>query len=61
MKTILPSRTSSLARLNRVLSGKAFDNARFFILVDENTYNHCLPRLIASVERLQESEFLEVP
>ena len=61
MKTILPAHTSSLARLNRVLSGKAFDNARFFILVDENTYNHCLPRLIASVERLQESEFLEVP
>lgn len=61
MKTILPAHTSSLGRLNRALSGKAFDNARFFILVDENTYNHCLPRLISSVSRLQQAEFMEVP
>lgn len=60
-RTILPSRTSSLARLNRVLAGKAFDNARFFILVDENTYTHCLPRLISYVDRLQQAEFMEVP
>ena len=61
MKTILPAHTSSLSRLNRMLSGKAFDNARFFILVDENTYNHCLPRLISKVDRLQQAEFMEVP
>ena len=60
-RTIFPSAVSSLSRLNRVLSGKAFDNARFFILVDENTYNNCLPLLVSRVERLQESEFLEVP
>ena len=61
MKTILPAHTSSLSRLNRMLSGKAFDNARFFILVDENTYNHCLPRLISKVDRMQQAEFMEVP
>ena len=61
MKTILPAHTSSLSRLNRMLSGKAFDNARFFILVDENTYNHCLPHLISKVDRLQHAEFMEVP
>ncbi len=61
MKTILPAHTSSLSRLNRMLSGKAFDNARFFILVDENTYNHCLPRLISKVDRMQQAEFMELP
>lgn len=61
MSIILPSRTSSLSRLNRSLSGKQFDNARFFILVDENIYNNCLAHLVSHVERLQEAEFLEVP
>ncbi len=61
MKTILPSHVSSLSRLNRMLNGKDFEHARFFILVDENTYNHCLAPLISRVERLQEAEFLEVP
>lgn len=60
-RTILPTSTSSLSRLNRMLAGKAFDNARFFILVDENTYDHCLPHLITRVSRIQESEFMEVP
>lgn len=58
---ILPSRTSSLSRLNRSLSGKQYDIARFFILVDENSYNNCLAQLVSRVERLQEAEFLEVP
>ena len=61
MRTILPSRVSSLSRLNRVLSGKAYQDARYFILVDENTYGHCLAPLVSQVECLQESEFLEVP
>ena len=61
MKTILPSSTSSLSRLNRMLSGKDFDNARFFLLVDENSYNHCLASFISRVSRVEESEFLEVP
>ena len=61
MKNILPSTTSSLSRLNRLLSNKAYDNARFFILLDENTYSNCLPLLITKMVRLQQSEFMEVP
>ena len=61
MFTILPSRISSLIRLNRVLSKPEYDGCRFFIVVDENTYNYCLPALISQVERLQEAEFFEVP
>lgn len=61
MQNILPSHTSSLSRLNRILSGNTFNHARFFIIVDENTYSHCLAPLITSVERLQEAEFMEVP
>lgn len=61
MNTILPSKTSSLSRLNRTLSGKKYDDSRFFILVDENSYNNCLAQLVSRVERLQEAEFLEVP
>lgn len=61
MRTILPSHTSSLSRLNRMLSGHAYEHARFFILVDENTYSHCLAQLVAHVGRIQEAEFMEVP
>lgn len=58
---ILPSKTSSLSRLNRMLAAKKYDNARFFVLVDENSYNNCLARLVSRVEKLQEVELLEVP
>ena len=61
MNTILPSHTSSLSRLNRMLAGKQYADSRFFILVDENTYNHCLVPVVSRVSRLQEAEFLEVP
>lgn len=61
MKLILPSRISALSRLNRVLKGPQYADARFFILVDENSYNHCLAPLISSVERFESAEFMEVP
>lgn len=61
MHNILPSTTSSLSRLNRLLGNKTYNDARFFILLDENTYNHCLTRLVSQVERLQGAEFMEVP
>ena len=61
MKIILPSQTSSLNRLSRTLAGKDYHNARFFILVDENTYNHCLAQLVSHVTPLQEAELMEVP
>lgn len=61
MKLITPSKTSSLGRLNRLLKGQQYADARFFILVDENSYNHCLAPLISKVEPLEAAEFMEVP
>lgn len=61
MPILFPNRNSVLSRLDRKLKGKAFEGAHYFILVDENTYNSCLPRLVGEVEALQEAEFLEVP
>ncbi len=58
---LYPSRISSLAKLNRLLSSEAYSNAKFFILVDENTYNQCLPLLISKVAALENAEFFEVP
>lgn len=61
MKLITPSKTSSLSRLNRLLKGSQYADARYFILVDENSYNHCLAPLISRVEPLENAEFMEVP
>lgn len=61
MKIILPSSTAPLRRLSRMLKGKAYSEARFFIILDENTYQHCLAPLVAQVEPLQMSELIEVP
>ncbi|MES2628152.1 MAG: 3-dehydroquinate synthase [Bacteroidota bacterium] len=37
------------------------DVSAIFILVDENTHEHCLPLLLSSVEPLQKVEILEIP
>ena len=50
-----------LRALNRELTQEEWLNARYTILLDENTFQHCLPLLISSVEALQEAEFIEVP
>ncbi len=47
--------------MNRELASLQWQDARYTILVDENTFQHCLPQLIGSVEALQEAEFIEVP
>lgn len=60
-KLILPSRVSSLAKLNRMLKGAGYKDSKFFIIVDENSYNNCLPSLISSVSALESAEFFEVP
>ncbi|KWW29320.1 MAG: 3-dehydroquinate synthase [bacterium P3] len=52
---------SSLAGLGRMLQAGAYRHARYFILLDENTFTHCLPRLVASVPALHEAEFIELP
>lgn len=60
-RLILPGKISALSILNRVLGGAQYRDARYFILLDENTCEHCLTTLVSRVSALQESEFLEVP
>ncbi len=60
-KYLFPSRITSLAKLNRMLMGEDYKDSKFFIIVDENTYTHCLPVLISSVSALEQAEFFEVP
>ena len=59
-KLILPSRQSSLSQLNRLLKTPRYAGAKYIILTDENSSEHCLPLLITTVEAFQESEFLEI-
>ena len=44
-----------------MLKNNAFKDAKYYILVDENSYNNCLPTLISSVSALENAEFFEVP
>ena len=50
-----------LRSLDRELNGEPWRDARYTILLDENTFQCCLPALISSVGVLQEAEFIEVP
>ena len=60
-KIIFPGRYSSFSALERWLKRPGYEGCRYFILVDEHTYDHCLPPLVAQVEALQAADFLEVP
>ena len=50
-----------LQALGRELAKEEWRDTKYTILVDENTFQHCLPPLIGYVEPLQEAEFIEVP
>lgn len=50
-----------LPALDAELKKEQWHDAKFIILLDENTFQHCLPLLISQVEALQEAEFIEVP
>lgn len=50
-----------LKALARELNKPEWKGARYTILLDENTFQHCLPQVISQVEALQEAEFIEVP
>lgn len=58
---IYAGRYSALSNLNRVLRGPRFADAKFYIFLDENTYNNCMPLLINSVSAFETAEFMEVP
>lgn len=47
--------------MQRELAKVEWQEAKYTILLDENTFQHCLPLLISRVEALQEAEFIEVP
>ena len=50
-----------LRSLSRELASEEWQDTKYTILLDENTFQYCLPQLISSVEALQEAEFVEVP
>lgn len=50
-----------LTALNVELQKDVWSGAKYVILLDENTFQYCLPMLISQVEVLQEAEFIEVP
>lgn len=50
-----------LRALGRELAKPEWEGAKYTILLDENTFQYCLPLLISRVEALQEAEFIEVP
>lgn len=60
-RILFPNRYPALASLNRMLRGAKYKDAKFFILLDENTYNNCIPLLISRMPVLEQSEFMEVP
>lgn len=48
----------SLEALDAFLAGNSF--SRIFIIVDENTLQHCLPRLMHETENLEGAEIIEL-
>ena len=50
-----------LTSLARMLRAEGWRGARYTVLLDENTFENCLPALVSRVEALQEAEFIEVP
>ena len=50
-----------LSALQRELEQGPLADSRYFILVDENTLNCCLPVLIGTLSALENAEFIEVP
>ena len=50
----------SYQTLAKLLKSDADSGCSFFILVDENTHQHCLPQLITNVEALTSAEIIEI-
>jgi 3-dehydroquinate synthase len=47
----------SLSHLNEFLNGKTY--SKYFIIVDENTSEHCLPTILTNIDCLAEAEVIE--
>lgn len=50
-----------LSGLSRELQKEEWQGVHYTILLDDNTFQYCLPALVSRVEALQEAEFIEVP
>ena len=46
--------------ISQLLNKEAKSGCKFFILVDENTHQHCIPQLITNVEALTEADIIEI-
>ncbi len=51
---------NNYAMMNQLLNKEAESGCSFFILVDENTYQHCVPLLLANVEALAQADIIEI-
>ena len=49
-----------IADLDAFLTDSDYYNRKIFIMVDENTFKHCLPIILSKIEVLQEAEVIEV-
>lgn len=47
--------------MQRELAKEEWQDAKYTILLDDNTFQHCLPLLVSQVEALQEADFIELP
>ncbi|MFL2582212.1 MAG: 3-dehydroquinate synthase [Flavobacteriales bacterium] len=47
----------SLSHLNEFLNGKTY--SKYFIIVDENTIEHCLPAIVTNIDCLAEAEVIQ--
>ncbi|MBI9035403.1 MAG: 3-dehydroquinate synthase [Bacteroidales bacterium] len=51
--------TTVFDQINEFLNQVEFQDSKFFIFVDENTNEHCLPSLIWHIDKLQAAEIIE--
>ena len=47
----------SLSHLNEFLNGKTY--SKYFIIVDENTIEHCLPTIVTNIDCLAKAEVIQ--
>lgn len=46
--------------INEFVNQEKYKNSKIFILVDENTHQHCLPPLLINVEAIGRAEIIEI-
>jgi len=51
---------NNFSTINQLLNKEAESGCTFFILVDENTYQHCISQLLTNVEALAQAEIIEI-